>query len=541
MAGAKASTSQAFAYLYLQGQPQPIELGQKFQFGRTTAFSDSAVSVRHFTIAANAGGSYYILDSNSRTGTKLNGKAIKANEWVELREGMQIVAGPYSFQFSTKINAVARTPAKPAHAATKPPVPTKQPGAQRPTPPGKVNSGKKEVLCLAATPKVVVPISADHRRKLSQNARESLESDSHKNDNTFLVAMASLNIIIFAFQLMTGGGLSRMSASHMLSFGANAPYLTTDGQWWRLFSAAFLHWDIWHLVGNVGAMYFATAFIIQYLTPNKIIAVYLGSAFCANILSALYQPSHAVIAGASGAVFGLYGAIIVSAIMYHSRGIKMDKGLILTAMYFAWENLGYGKEGVDFWGHLGGLMGGAIICYACLQLLPENDKKSAGGLFGSLALIMVLVVFVMPIKKISGDRQMGIHYARLLDILEVYYENIKAYDRDHNLLRYDKMDTQLVKAVKQVEMEVRAEKPVDQLAAAVQSKILRLTKVTVNHSHYIKHFAKTGSKKSDILARKEDHAMADLLTGINRDLGMPVPESAAVAPKKNSRTPSARK
>lgn len=519
MSYAPAPLRRGSAYLYLEGHSEPFELGQKFQFGRTPSFNDSRVSVHHFTIAANSSGIYYLLDNNSATGTKVKGILLKPNEWLELKEGCRIAAGPYMFQFSYKYTAPQKA--------------LPREGKERRSAGRPIDGAFSAPLTRGHE-----PASAKQQKSSGEQLKDHHHQDIHKNDNTFLVGMASLNIIVFAVLLMTGGNLNAMDPEHMLAFGANLPHLTTNGQWWRLFSAAFLHWDIWHLVGNVAAMYFATAFIIQYLTPNKIIAVYLGSLFFGNIISAALLPTHVVSAGASGAVFGLYGAIIVSAILYHERGIKMDKGLVLTALYFAWQNLGVGVEGVDYLGHIGGFLGGAIISYACIELLPENDKRSASGLFGALTVIMMVFVFILPARMISGERQMAQHYTRYIKALEVYYLGLKSYDRDKNLLLYTKVDAEVMRELSKIEVALKAEKPVDQKAANIQSKMTKLVSITRNHAHYLRHFIRTGSQKSKSVAKKEDQVLGALMHSINAELGV-----AQLKPRESSpvRRPATRK
>lgn len=104
------------AYLYLEGNPQPIPLFDKFQFGRMESFDNPAVSRTHFTIAANEFGVYFIIDHESRAGTRVNAKPIKPGEWHELEEGFLVAVGPYTFEFSFK----------PAHKRAKPKLESKQ-------------------------------------------------------------------------------------------------------------------------------------------------------------------------------------------------------------------------------------------------------------------------------------------------------------------------------------------------------------------------------------------------------------------------------
>lgn len=519
------SSPKAQAYLCLQGHEEPIVIGAKFHFGRTPSLNHNSISTHHFTISANDGGVFYILDNDSRTGTTLNGSKLKPNEWYELKEAAKIAVGPYLFIFTHK---------KAKSAGPTPPVKNPLKPTLKPAP---VVTPRAPVIAKT----VSVPVGTQElkqRRDIMLDERE--DKDSHKNDNTFLIGMASLNIIIFAFLLMTGGDLHQMDKGLMLKFGANSPHLTTNGEWWRMFAAAFLHWDIWHLFGNVSAMYFATSFIIRYLTPNKIIAVYLGSAFFCSALSALFQPAHVIAAGASGAVFGLYGAIIVSAVLYHQRGIKMDKGLVLTAVYFSWQNLGIGQTGVDVWGHLGGLLGGAIICYFCIEMLPENDSKSAGKLFGTLAVAMMAIVMAMPKRHIPTQQQMGLYFDRYISAIEIYYQNIKSYDRDHSFARYEKIQNAVLQKVALIEGELQKEKARDSRGQYLQAEMLQLFKLTRNHAAYMKHIIKTDNQKYWVLAKKVDNEMAKKMQEVGGNLGALSVAKQQPPQQARERTPAAR-
>jgi hypothetical protein len=90
------------AYLYWDGNSQPIPLFDKFQFGRMESFNNPAVSRTHFTIMANEHGVYFIIDHESLAGTRVNGQQIKPGEWHEVEEGAIIGVGPYKFEFSFK-------------------------------------------------------------------------------------------------------------------------------------------------------------------------------------------------------------------------------------------------------------------------------------------------------------------------------------------------------------------------------------------------------------------------------------------------------
>lgn len=540
------------AYIFLKGNPTPIPLFQKFQFGRTENFDNAAISRSHFTIAANDHGVYFILDHSTKTGTRVDNVPITPNAWSELKEGSCITVGPYVFSFTLqppqglKIkpelklaspNVIpnqerrqnSRTSDRPVVTPQRPSTPISLVKAPFPSP---------QKPAYVAQPRVPTNNITDPQAGSS--------GDDHKNNKTFLAAMASINIVVFGIQLMMGGGIDKNPQSLLIKMGANVPYLTTGGQWWRLFSSAFLHWDLWHLLGNVAALYFATAYIVRYLTPNKIMAVYLGSAFVASVVSTLMHPVMTIAAGASGAVFGLYGAILVSVIMYHNRGIKMNPGLIVTMLHFSVMNLGIGQAGVDYWAHLGGLFAGAVIAYMCLELLPEEDSSSTGKLVATCAVIAMCAIVVLPHRKLNSQQQMKVYFADVVKVGEFYYNSHFAYDRERNKVVFERQIKSVATTLAEIDEDLQKEIPVDQKADYYKKHLRFLISKMKNHGQLITQYLHTGRRNFLSYAKQEDAVIGqemdilgkEFLPGIEKKIDQPPTEQQKTKLKQRPRRPA---
>ncbi|MCC6137623.1 MAG: rhomboid family intramembrane serine protease [Bdellovibrionaceae bacterium] len=487
----KKSTS--VGYIYLQGKPnQLIPLKAKFKFGRSEIYNHSSVSRNHFMISVNDGGTYFILDQGSRTGTRVDGQQVSQSDWMELREGSQITCGPYVFVFTIKQQSLA-SPSKNTSKSAAP--------------------AKERPLELQKTIVVSRPRRFTPRPSIIQHHKD------HKNDNTFLALMASANIIIFACLMMLQGSLAPMSTTLLVKYGGNIPYLTTSGQWWRLLTSPFLHLDIWHLVGNVSALYFAMVFIIQYLTPNKIIVVYLGSAFVASLMSTLMNPVTTVSIGASGAIFGLYGALLVSIIMYRNQGIKLNIWLVLTIIYFVYDNMGWGQKDIGYWAHAGGFGAGAVITYMCLEALPENDRSSSFKLYGVFASVVLCAVMVLPVRKLNQQQQMGHFFSLYMNTVGEYYDNLHAYEKHRNVGKLEKSSAQILKKLDDIEVFMNKEKPVNQKADYYRKQISYLIKKTKSHLFAVTKFIKTGNQKFALLAKREDNDLASYMAMMSKEFG----------------------
>ncbi len=180
---------------------------------------------------------------------------------------------------------------------------------------------------------------------------------------TLLVA----NVLVFLAMLLNGAGLWHTETTVPLQWGANFGPATQDGQWWRLGSALFLHFGIVHLALNMWALWDVGRLIEQLFGRWRFATLYLGSGIVGNLLSLAWQGNQAVSGGASGAIFSLYGALLV--FLWRERR-QVDPGefrwLFGAASAFIVLALVMGSlvPGIDNAAHLGGLLAGALFAMA---------------------------------------------------------------------------------------------------------------------------------------------------------------------------------
>jgi membrane associated rhomboid family serine protease len=168
--------------------------------------------------------------------------------------------------------------------------------------------------------------------------------------------------------------------------------LVADGEVWRLVTAGFLHWGLFHLLMNMFALYQLGLMLEPMLGNVRFAALYFASLLAGSFGALLVSPL-AETAGASGAVFGLLGAAIVVA---RSRGIDlMASGLLpvlmlnLAITFFPGFNISIG-------GHIGGLIGGGLAMLAIDQVsrrrLPQAVAYAACVIVGAAAVAGALAV-----------------------------------------------------------------------------------------------------------------------------------------------------
>ena len=177
-------------------------------------------------------------------------------------------------------------------------------------------------------------------------------------------ALLAINLLLFVLMQADGAGFWHNSSSVPLAWGASFGPATQDGQWWRLVTAQFVHFGLLHLGLNMWALWDVGRLVERPYGPLRFGLLYLGSGLVGNLLSLAVQGNQAVSGGASGAIFGLYGALLV--FLWRERG-QVDRRdfswAFGVAVIFTLTSLGLGWliPGVDNAAHLGGLVAGACL------------------------------------------------------------------------------------------------------------------------------------------------------------------------------------
>lgn len=180
------------------------------------------------------------------------------------------------------------------------------------------------------------------------------------------VGIIVINVIVFFIMEFLG---DTEDSYFMATHGAMYPeYILNDGEYWRIFTATFLHFGINHLMNNMVVLGCSGNILEDALGHVKFLILYLISGIGAGVLSYLqmvHYEDYAVSAGASGAIFGVIGALLWIVVRNKGRYETLTgKGLLfMIALTFYY---GITEGGVDNWDHAGGLIMGfllAIIFY----------------------------------------------------------------------------------------------------------------------------------------------------------------------------------
>ena len=194
-----------------------------------------------------------------------------------------------------------------------------------------------------------------------------------------------VNIIFFVVPLLLGVYQSA------LTWGCIHGPSIRDGQYYRLLTGIFLHGSIWHIFFNCYALYVIGSQIESFLGKPKYIIIYFFSGIMGSLFSMIFGGSTPSI-GASGAIFGLMGALLYFGYYYRVYLGNVLKSQIIPLILFNLV-LGFLLPGVDNFGHIGGLLGGILITRA----LGIKDKTTTFEKGNGWIMTLIFTVFILYI------------------------------------------------------------------------------------------------------------------------------------------------
>jgi rhomboid protease GluP len=219
------------------------------------------------------------------------------------------------------------------------------------------------------------------------------------------VAMIAYGIIVYSDWNGT------QNARVLITFGAKVNELIALGQYWRLLTAMFIHIGVFHILFNLYALNSLGPLVEGFFGSRRFLIIYFIGGLWGSVAS--YAFSSALSAGASGAIFGLAGATTVYFLRYRENFGARGQAILQNMLVVIGINLALGafSQGIDNWGHMGGLVGGAAIAYGLLpryqapaalqfgaQPLVEEPRTNIEWLWlvGHLALLWLAIQYIGP-------------------------------------------------------------------------------------------------------------------------------------------------
>ncbi|MBE2216003.1 MAG: rhomboid family intramembrane serine protease [Opitutaceae bacterium] len=193
-----------------------------------------------------------------------------------------------------------------------------------------------------------------------------------------LIAANVLSFVVLA-AFFGAGWFKVESMRPYLAFAANNGAATTGGEWWRLLTAMFSHYGLVHLLLNMWALQQAGLFLEKLQGRSHYVLTYFGSGLAGGFASIVWHGDQAWSAGASGAVFGVYGAILGH--MVRQKGSvppAVFQSILRSSLAFGFYNLVYGfaHPAIDQAAHLGGAAAGFFFGWLLAMPLEAEARRT---------------------------------------------------------------------------------------------------------------------------------------------------------------------
>ena len=207
---------------------------------------------------------------------------------------------------------------------------------------------------------------------------------SYKQPIVTYIIMA-ICIILFILMELSGGSTNSQT---LLKYGANLDVLVKNGEYYRLFTCIFLHIGIMHLLCNMYSLYIIGREVENLFGKIKYIIIFILSRIFGSIMSLAFT-HNTISAGASGAIFGLLGALLYFGMHYRTYLGEAIKRSIIPIIVI---NLiiGFFAEGIDLAAHIGGLVGGVLVA----MMVGVPDKSKTKDIINGTILTIIYLIFI---------------------------------------------------------------------------------------------------------------------------------------------------
>ncbi|MFO3717665.1 rhomboid family intramembrane serine protease [Anaerococcus sp. ENR1011] len=198
-----------------------------------------------------------------------------------------------------------------------------------------------------------------------------------------------VNVIVFAVMTLAGGS---QNIGNLVKFGAVVKQRIAYGEWWRLFTASFIHIGFMHILFNMYFLYQIGPIFERLYGSRNFLIIYLLAGIMGNLLSFAFGNPSTVSAGASTSLYGLFGLAL--GIMLNYRGDSMLSSFGASFLSVIAINIIYSllSPSVGMLGHLGGLLAGVILA----GVFPVINRSLATGtqIISVTAFVVLAILFV---------------------------------------------------------------------------------------------------------------------------------------------------
>jgi len=228
-------------------------------------------------------------------------------------------------------------------------------------------------------------------RQSPQRTLQNIERATRSMQAPATMVLIALNIAVYLITVYQGGGIN-LPGGQLFSDWALQGLAVSNGDWWRLATTMFLHGSILHIGFNMLALYWIGTIVEQAIGTPRFLLVYIVSGLAGSAGALWFSSAFAVTVGASGAIFGLIGALLI--LEYLATGSLMGQAMVLILVNLAFT---FAVPGISIGGHLGGLAGGIVATYAMMRF---RFREQALGI--AIAAGVGVVSFALAYARVRG-------------------------------------------------------------------------------------------------------------------------------------------
>ena len=206
------------------------------------------------------------------------------------------------------------------------------------------------------------------------------------------VVLVVVNVLVYLVTVAQGGGVGQPGGRVFLD-GALVGFKVADGEWYRLVTAMFLHASLIHLLFNMLALWWLGSVVEQALGTWRFLLVYFASGIAGSAGALLMSSEFAVTVGASGAIYGILGALLI--LEWLQTGTLAGPALTLIVVNLA---LTFAIPNISIGGHIGGLAGGVASTY----ILAQTRFSRSAVLGPALVALVGVASVVLAYWRVSG-------------------------------------------------------------------------------------------------------------------------------------------
>lgn len=225
------------------------------------------------------------------------------------------------------------------------------------------------------------------------NKKRAKETEDLFKSNKPIITYILIGINLLLFLLMYIFGAGSENINTLLKFGAlSKPHIMINNEYYRIFTSAFLHIGFIHLLFNMYALNALGNQVENYFGKKKYLIIYFVSILTSSLLSLIITPMGIISAGASGAIFGLFGALLYFGYNYRAYFgnviLKQLLPIIIINLF-----IGFMSQGINNAAHIGGLFGGFLVSYATGLKTKSSKSERTSGTIALIILIVTLIYF----------------------------------------------------------------------------------------------------------------------------------------------------